>query len=63
VTHGILVDLEELTFADVGSLARVRAVAASLPESGSLTLRRVPDAIRRTLTLSGIHHERLRLEP
>jgi ABC-type transporter Mla MlaB component len=63
VTHRIHVDLEELTFADVGSLARVRAVAASLPESGSLTLGRVPDAVRRTLTISGLHHERLRLEP
>jgi hypothetical protein len=63
VTHRIDVDLEGLTFADVGSLARVRAVAASLPESGWLNLRRVPDAIRRTLTLSGLHHERLRLEP
>ena len=63
VTHRIDVDLGELTFADVGSLARVRAVAASLPESGSLILRRVPDAIRRTLSLSGLHHERLRLEP
>jgi anti-anti-sigma regulatory factor len=63
VTHRIDVDLGELTFADVGSLARVRAVAASLPESGSLVLRRVPDAIRRTLSLSGLHHERLRLEP
>ena len=63
VTHRIHVDLEDLTFADVGSLARVRAVAASLPENGSLILKRVPDAIRRTLTLSGLHHERLRLEP
>lgn len=63
VTHRIHVDLEHLTFADVGSLARVRAVAASLPESGWVKLRRVPDAIRRTLTLSGLHHERLRLEP
>lgn len=63
VTHRIHVDLEDLTFADVGSLARVRAIAASLPESGWVNLRRVPDAIRRTLTISGLHHERLRLEP
>ncbi|RYC10611.1 MEDS domain-containing protein [Nocardioides zhouii] len=63
VTHRIHVDIEDLTFADVGSLARIRAVAASLPENGALILRRVPDAIRRTLSLSGLHHERLRLEP
>ena len=56
-------DLGGLTFADVGSLARLRAVAAALPESGWLVLDGVPAAVRRVLTASGLHHERLRLEP
>jgi ABC-type transporter Mla MlaB component len=63
VTHQLHVDIEDLRFADVGSLARVHSVAAGLPDHGWLILGRVPDAIRRTLTLSGLHHERLRLEP
>lgn len=63
VTHRLHVDLEDLRFADVGSLARVTSVAAGLPADGWLTLGRVPPAIRRTFTLSGLHHERLRLEP
>jgi ABC-type transporter Mla MlaB component len=57
------VDLAGLTFADVGGLSRLRAVAAGLPDSGWLLLSRVPAAVRRVLTLSGLHHERLRLEP
>ena len=63
VTHRLHVDLEDLRFADVGSLARVASVAAGLPSDGWLTLGRVPATIRRTLSLSGLHHERLRLEP
>lgn len=56
-------DLGGLTFADVGSLSRVRSVAAGLPDSGWLVLSRAPAAVRRILNISGLHHERLRLEP
>lgn len=63
VTHRIHVDLEDLRFADVGSLARVASVAAGLPDDGCVILGRVPASIRRTLSLSGLHHDRLRLEP
>lgn len=63
MTHRIHVDLEHLRFADVGNVARVTSVAAGLPGDGWVTLGRMPASIRRTLTLSGLHHERLRLEP
>ena len=56
------VDLGALTFADVGTLSRLRAVAAGLPDSGWLVLSRVPAAILRILSISGLHHERLRVE-
>lgn len=63
VTPRLHLDLDGVTFADVGTLSRLRAVAASLPESGWLALERVPPAVRRVLSLSGLQHERLRLEP
>lgn len=63
VTPQIHLDLAGLTFADVGTLSRMRAVAAGLPDHGWLALDRVPAAISRLLDLSGIHHERLRVEP
>ena len=63
VTPRMHVDLSGLTFADVGSMSRMRAVAASLPGDGWLVLDRVPAAVRRVLTLSGLDHERLRVEP
>jgi len=56
-------DLEGLRFADVGTIARLRAVAASLPDGGWLTLHHVSAAIQRLLSISGLGHERLRLEP
>ena len=56
------VDLAGLTFADVGALARIRAVAAGLPDTGWLALHSVPLAVRRLFHLSGLGHERLRLE-
>lgn len=57
------VDVGGLTFADVGALVRVRAVAAGLPDHGRLTLHRVPAAVLRVLAISGLHHERLRMQP
>lgn len=62
VTPQVHLDLSGVTFVDVGALARIRAVAAGLPECGSLALHRVPAAVRRALSISGLHHERLRLE-
>lgn len=63
VYHRVRLDVSGLTFADVGAVARLRAVAAALPEGGSLVLHRVPDVVRRILDVTGLGHERLRLEP
>lgn len=62
VVPRLRLDLGGLTFADVGSLTRVRAVAAGLPASGWLALDRVPATVQRMLDIAGLHHERLRLE-
>jgi hypothetical protein len=59
----VRVDLAGLTFADVGSMSRLRSVAAGLPDNGWLVLDRVPAGMRRVLTLTGIGHERMRVEP
>ena len=56
-------DLEGLTFADVGTLSRLRSVAAGLPETGSLTLEGAPGFVRRTLDICGLGHERLVVAP
>lgn len=63
VSPHVRLDLSGLTFADVGSVVRLRAVAADLPSDGSLVLHRVPDVVRRVLDVTGLGHERLRLEP
>ena len=63
VTPRLHVDLAGLTFVDVGTLSRLCAVAAALPDEGCLVLRRVPAAVRRLLDISGLGHERLRLMP
>lgn len=62
VTPRVHLDLGGVTFADVGSLTRLWAVAAELPECGWIALHRVPDIVRRVLGIAGLHHERLRLE-
>lgn len=56
-------DLAGLTFADVGTLSRLRTVAAGLPEAGTLTLQGVPAFVRRTMDICGLGHEKLRLAP
>lgn len=56
-------DLGDVTFADAGTLTRLRAVAAELPEGGWLALDRVPSVVRRILQVTGISHDRLRVEP
>jgi anti-anti-sigma regulatory factor len=56
-------DLGGMTFADVGTVARLRAVAAALPDSGHLVLAQVPAVVRRILHATGLGHDRLRLEP
>lgn len=63
VTPRLRLDLGEVTFADVGTLARLRSVAAALPDGGYLVLARVPAVVRRVLDLTGLRHDRLRLEP
>ena len=52
-----------MTFADAGTVARLRSIAAALPEGGHLVLARVPAVVRRVLDATGLGHERLRLEP
>lgn len=56
-------DLEGLRFADIGTVTRMRAVAAGLPDTGWIALHRVPAAIRRLLSMSELGHERLKLQP
>jgi hypothetical protein len=56
-------DLAGLTFADVGTLTRLRTVAAGLPEAGMLTLQGVPAFVRRTMDICGLGHEKLRVAP
>jgi anti-anti-sigma factor len=63
VTPRLRVDLEGVTFADAGTVARLRSIAAALPEEGHLVLARVPAVVRRILDATGLGHERLRLEP
>jgi anti-anti-sigma factor len=63
VSPRVHLDLEDLTFADVGAINRLRAVAAVLPDSGWLVLDRVPAVVRRILDTTGLRHERLKLDP
>lgn len=63
VTPRLRLDLEGVRFADVGTVARLRAIAAALPEGGHLVLARVPSVVRRILEAAGLRHERMRLEP
>ncbi len=63
VSPRVRLDLSDLTFADVGALHRLRAVAAALPDSGWLVLDSVPTVVRRILDVTGLRHERLMLAP
>jgi hypothetical protein len=63
VTPRLRLDLGEMTFADVGTVAQLRSIAATLPDSGYLVLARVPAVVRRILDATGLGHDRLRLEP
>ncbi|HSF37601.1 MAG TPA: MEDS domain-containing protein [Nocardioides sp.] len=63
VTPRLLLDLDGVTFADAGTVARLSSIAAALPEGGHLVLARVPDVVRRILAATGMCHDRLRLEP
>jgi ABC-type transporter Mla MlaB component len=57
------VDVSELSFADVGTVSRLRSVASGLPEGGLLTLAGAPAALRHLLSIPGLTHDRLRFEP
>ncbi len=63
VTPRLRLDLGGMTFADVGTVARLRSIAAALPDSGYLQLAQVPAVVRRILDTTGLGHDRLRLEP
>ncbi|KQW52819.1 hypothetical protein ASC77_00410 [Nocardioides sp. Root1257] len=56
-------DLRALTFTDVGSLSALRATAASLPADGWLLLDGASNAVRRTLEICDLGHERMRVQP
>jgi hypothetical protein len=56
-------DVQGLTFADIGSLRRLHAVADDLPDDGWLLLERAPAILRHALEACGLEHPRLRLEP
>ena len=59
----VRLDLEGVTFADACTIARLRSIAAALPEGGQLVLARVPAVVRRVLELTGLGHPQLRVEP
>lgn len=63
VTPRLRIDLEAVTFADAGTVARLASIAAGLPAGGHLVLARVPGVVRRILTATGLCHDRMRLEP
>ena len=63
VTPRLRLDLEGVTFADACTIARLRSIAAALPEGGQLVLARVPAVVRRVLELTGLGHPQLRVEP
>ena len=56
-------DLAGLTFADVGALSRLHAVAAGLGDDGWLVLAEAPALVRRALDITGLGHQRMRLVP
>lgn len=63
VVPRLRLDLAGVTFADACTIARLRAIAAALPEGGHLVLARVPTVVRRVLELTGLDHPKLRVEP
>jgi hypothetical protein len=63
VTPRVHVDLAGLTFADVGTLTRLHAVAAGLPGDGWLVLDAAPPVVRRALDIARLGHARIRVEP
>jgi anti-anti-sigma factor len=63
VAPRLRLDLEGVTFADACTIARLRSIAAALPEGGQLVLARVPTVVRRVLELTGISHPQLTVEP
>lgn len=63
LTPRLRLDLEGVTFADAGTVARLSSIAAALPEGGHLVLTRVPDVVRRILAATGLCHDRMRIEP
>jgi DcmR-like sensory protein len=56
-------DVQGLTFADIGCLLRLHAVADDLPDDGWLLLDRAPAILRHALDVCGLGHPRLRLAP
>lgn len=58
----VRLDLEGVTFADSDTIARLRCIAAALPEDGHLVLAGVPSVVRRVLELTGLGHPKLRVE-
>jgi ABC-type transporter Mla MlaB component len=61
VEHRLRLDLGELRFVDVGTLAGLCHIADRLPEDGYLLLDRVPQRVRRLIEIAGLGHERLQL--
>ena len=59
----VRLDLEGVTFADADTIARLRSIAAALPDGGHLVLASAPHVVRRLLELTGLDHPNLRVEP
>ncbi|GAA5113418.1 hypothetical protein GCM10023339_17780 [Alloalcanivorax gelatiniphagus] len=62
VSPRLWLDLSRVTSADVGTLTRLRSIAAALPDNGHVVLVRPPAVVRRVLEASGLEHARLRVE-
>jgi len=58
----VRLDLDGVTFADAGTIARLRSIAAALPDGGHLVLERAPAVVRRVLELTGLGHPKLVVE-
>jgi anti-anti-sigma factor len=63
VSPRLRLDLDGVTFADAATIARLRSIAAALPQGGHLVLAQVPPVVRRILQATGLRHDRLRFEP
>jgi anti-anti-sigma regulatory factor len=59
----LAIDVEGVTFIDTGTLRRLYAIAAGLPEGGHITLANASPELQRMVELLGWRHPQLRIDP